>query len=67
MNYVEWYVNWKNNRKTERLGQAFCNDFIKIPWPELYHCVDDERSGQIIYYYLTDHQYWPNMPDNENK
>lgn len=67
MTYYEWFAKWKAERKHERLGQAFCNDFIKMPWPELYHCTDDERSAQIIYYYLTDYCYWPNMPDNGNK
>lgn len=63
MTYYEWYNHWKLNRPHERLGQAFCNDYIKQPWPELYHCTSDERAGQIIYYYLTDHCYFPNMPD----
>ena len=34
MTYYEWFVKWKAERKHERLGQAFCNDFIKMPWPE---------------------------------
>lgn len=62
MNYVEWYQNWKNNRKTERLGQAFCNDFIRESWPALYYCEDSEKSAQMICQWLIQYQYWPNMP-----
>lgn len=61
--YYQWHADWVNSRPHERLGQAFVNDFIDKPWPYLFHCEDSERAGRIIYYYLTDHCYWPNMPD----
>lgn len=62
MTYYEWWQEWETSREYERLGQAFVNDFCKEPWPELFYCPSSERAAQIIYYYLTDIQYWPNMP-----
>ena len=60
--YYKWFQNWDQARPFERLGQAFINDFIRIPWPELYYCEDNEKAGRIIYMYLSDHCYWPEMP-----
>lgn len=59
--YTKWFANWSDNR-TERLGQAFVNDFIRIPWPDLYYCTDDVIASREIYKYLERHCYWPFMP-----
>lgn len=50
MNWSEWYVNYMTNRMNqERLGQAFCNDFIRYPWPELYYCENAYESYNLIW------------------
>jgi hypothetical protein len=48
-----------------RLGQHFVNLYIKKPWPELYHERDDAKAQEMIYQYLVDHRYYPNMPYNK--
>lgn len=49
MNWNDWYINYMSTRiKTERLGQAFCNDFVSYSWPDLYYCVDQyDAYGKI--------------------
>lgn len=61
------HKNYKGYDCGERLGEAFCNDFIKQSWPELYYCQDDEKSLALIVDYLVDCQYYPNVPDKLEK
>lgn len=50
MNWSRWYVDYITNRmKQERLGQAFCNDFIRYSWPQLYYCEDAYESYNLIW------------------
>lgn len=38
MTFQEWLDDyWANRSVSERLGQAFCNDFIEKGWPDLYY------------------------------
>ena len=60
--YYKWFQEWSDSRPFERLGQAFVNDFIRTQWPALYYCTDNEKAGRMIYLYLSDHCYWPEMP-----
>lgn len=66
LTYYKWFENWKANNQYERLGQHFVNCFIRHPWPELFHCTNDAKSSRMIFKWLTDHQYWPNMPVHIN-
>lgn len=66
MTYYEWYADWKERLPFLRLGQHFVNQYINHSWLELYYCESDERSGQIIFKWLTDHCYFPNMPTKIN-
>lgn len=62
MTQQEWLYDWYNNRRQyERLGQAFCNDFIKHSWPELYYAEDDTALA-LIDNWLFDHTYFEEMP-----
>jgi hypothetical protein len=45
-----------------RLGQHFCNLFIKSPWPELYNEEDLARSTSLITQWLEDNQYYDELP-----
>lgn len=63
MEYRIWETNWTLTRKTERLGQAFVNDFIKKPWPELFYETNPFKCRSMITQYLMDHQYFPNVPE----
>lgn len=50
MNWNDWYISYMTTRiKTERLGQAFCNDFISGSWPELYYCEDQYNAYGLIW------------------
>lgn len=46
----------------ERLGQAFCNDFIKDSWPELFYCEDEGKCVKMITQWLNDCQYHDSLP-----
>ncbi len=62
MTYYAWLQNYYSNRKSERLGQAFCNDFIKGPWPELFYELDMKKAEAIISKWLFDNHYMKDMP-----
>lgn len=58
MTFTEWYMDYCVNRmKFLRLGQAFCNDFIRHSWPELYYCEDGYESYSMICDWLETHCY----------
>lgn len=46
-----------------RLGQWFCNNYLKQPWPELYYQEDEKKAEEMIEKWLDDHQYVRNVPD----
>ena len=62
MTYYTWLQNYFQNRKSERLGQAFCNDFIKGPWPELFCETDLKKAEAMIGKWLLDNHYMKDMP-----
>jgi hypothetical protein len=45
----------------QRLGQWFCNKYVKQPWPELYYA-SDERAIPLIAQWLKDHHYDTCLP-----
>jgi hypothetical protein len=67
-----WLNDWKENRAQklnaighlsgERLGQAFCNDYVRCSWPELYYCENEEESLEMIVDFLVQHHYYPMVP-----
>lgn len=56
--FYDWFNDWKENRPTERLGQAFINDFIRSNWIELYNEEDIHTSMRTISEWLKDHSYY---------
>lgn len=57
------YAKWKGKiHPSLRLGQAFCNDFIKEPWPELFYEEDELTAEIVIKNWLTRHHYYATMP-----
>lgn len=66
MTIVEWFNHyWEKRSKYERLGQAFCNDYIRHSWPELYYCTDVCKCQTIIENWLYEYQYYKDMPNKE--
>jgi len=71
-NLQAWLYDFNNNRKQkyndkgflegERLGQAFCNDFIKSEWAELYYSEDYEKSLELIVDWLVNCCHYPFLP-----
>lgn len=57
VSFWQWYRAWKANRQTERLGQAFINDFIRESWIELYNETDEEVAMNKIFDWLRFHCY----------
>jgi hypothetical protein len=62
MIYRVWFLDWRANRKGERLGQAFCNDFIKGSWTELYYEEEEHIAEELIVDYLVTLCYYPETP-----
>lgn len=52
----------KEGQESQRLGQFFCNTFIKDPWPELYYEEDDIQSLKMIESWLSSHHYLDTLP-----
>lgn len=48
--------------KGERLGQRFCNMYIRCSWPELYYEEDEAKALALITQYLIDLHHYPMMP-----
>lgn len=45
-----------------RLGQYFCNKYIKGNWPELFYCEDRQKCLIMIEKWLKDNCYQNDMP-----
>lgn len=72
MTWFQWLFDYYNNRAQkynekgflvgERLGQAFCNDYIRSSWPELFYCEDEGKCVKMITQWLNDCQYYGDLP-----
>lgn len=53
----------KQNAKKDgqRLGQRFCNMYIKDSWPELFYAHDIDATI-LIHQWLTDNSYLEELP-----
>jgi len=59
-------VNYHSSRDKVcgiRLGQYFCNKYIRSNWPQLFYCQDDTRSIEMITQWLVDNCYENSLPD----
>lgn len=46
-----------NPYRDVRLGQYFCNEYVKTNWPILYYEDEDSVAERIIYKYMLDNQW----------
>lgn len=53
---------WQTENRNERLGQYFCNRYIKKPYPELYYEADYFTTAWLIAQWLVDHNYQEELP-----
>lgn len=64
MKSLEKLVNKFNNDASTpclRIGQYFCNRYIKGSWPELYYA-EHEDAIKMIEQWLQDNHYQENLP-----
>ena len=52
----------KTAKDALRLGQRFCNMYMKQPFPELYYEENDDKAAFMIRSYLTDYCYFETLP-----
>ena len=64
--FYEWEQSFFSSLRTERYGQAFCNEFIKASWPDLFYA-DTATARSMVVQWLIDNHYWPNVPDTNNQ
>lgn len=67
--FYEWEESFFSSRTRERYGhygQAFCNEFIKTSWSELFYA-DTAKARSMVVQWLIDNHYWPNVPDTDNQ
>ena len=66
MDYEYWKQMWRCGRSSERLGQAFVNDFIsdmKVPLVrQIYYKTDYWEADELITQWLMENCYYPNVP-----
>lgn len=46
----------------QRLGQAFVNQFISQPMPDLFYERNDKAAEAVIRQWMVDHQYYNTLP-----
>lgn len=51
----------ENSTSEYRLGQYFCNTYIKQSWPELFYA-NDERAESLIRTWLEENCYTDTLP-----
>ncbi len=67
MSYEEWKQIWRISPFGERLGQAFCNDFMgNTCASQIYYEPDYWKADALIVSWLIDNCYYPNLPEKIN-
>lgn len=51
-----------NRYDNQRVGQRFCNLFVKHAWPELFYQINPDAAAKMIDKWLTDHHYTEELP-----
>ena len=46
-----------------RLGQYFCNKYVKGQWPELFYCEDEDKCIDMVTQYLYDNCNTYELPE----
>ena len=47
MKFEQWLTQAKQNQH-ERIGQQFCNTYVRGSWPELFYADNDKAKTLII-------------------
>lgn len=64
MTYNEWLKEFNNKPGSQRLGQAFCNDFLGNTVPsQIFNEEEYWRADAMIIGWLVDNCHYPNVPE----
>lgn len=67
MNYEKWKQLWRIGNGSQRLGQAFCNDFMgKTVATQIFYEEDYWKADEFITQWLMDNCHYPNVPEKVN-
>lgn len=66
MNYEQWKQLWRIGHGSERLGQAFVNQFITGEAGQLFYEDDYWEADRLITEWLIDNCHYPNLPEKVN-
>ena len=55
------------SNRDERLGQYFCNRYMKQAWPELYYTDSFTEAKRLIIEWLDNHHYYDTLPPNDEE
>ena len=53
----------ESDPKHIRLGQYFCNNYIKSAWPELFYEESRPKATDLIHNWLDDNNYFYDLPE----
>jgi hypothetical protein len=58
------FLSLHNARKQDklRLGQRFCNMYVKESWPSLYYTEDETLAKALINGWLANYHYYNALP-----
>lgn len=58
------FINYHKSQQydRQRLGQRFCNMYIKGTWPELFYQINETAAARMIDTWLTDNHYSDCVP-----
>ena len=66
LNSLSLFINQYNasidKQKGIRMGQYFCNKFVKESGPQLFYSTDDNKSKQMIEEWLIRYCYEAELP-----
>lgn len=64
MTYENWKQLWRIGKGSERLGQAFCNDFMgNTVAAQIFFECDYWKADELITQWLIDNCHYPNVPE----
>ena len=63
MSYENWKQMWRIGHYSERLGQAFCNEFmIGVDTGKMYYAEDYWEADKLITEWLINNCHYPDVP-----
>lgn len=65
MTYEKWKQNWRIGSSNQRMGQAFCNEFLGTTVAsQIYYAESYWDADTHITQWLIDNCHYPNVPES---